>query len=969
MTSVSPKDFTECTYSRLMGYKDQVDKKLTILRSKSPLRPEANQKNVTPLKNPLDTNLLNQQKSRKENKLINRLDKIISEKEKKILVSKTEKIAKDQHELLKECTFKPNLHPSQKHKRGTSYCAPQARNTLDQEDWYKKKFHRKIESTCEYNDNNPTFKPILNSRTQKLAKGIFDRGISVEDRLLKYGRQREKKIQDLERASLDGLFVPKRFAPKFIRAKLDKKSNCIVEGTCKKKLRSGYKKVETPESIRKQILIDKMFNDKENRDSVRNCERRLNFRDEVKNEVLEGKENCQNYYGNLNSLNINKQMMISKFDKYIGKDRLETENENQDDFVSGLDKMNTLRLKFESSELKYETKYMVSGDGKDIHYSRNDSSKVNVYKNIYDKPNTSPEVVTPIRSSLSNITDIFNNKQLIVDKEKVLPQAVEEWKHIQQHNNNYSKRENYDYNISHQTKDNFMEVKEDKNVINEIIEKSINTIQNHKNIIVSKNTNNFNNKNYILNSSDDCGDISDGKLDEILDNSNNNKLSRSSKNSKENDKQNGMDMKIQTILRSLNNSSLCTFGSTEQLQQNEPISKLTKENSKQDKLEYQSIVNQSEISYIVNLTPDNDRIQSIKRSHNDISINNETDFINLNQIDFSESSPNEPRTIDVGKMFGSKEDIILNINQELKQNSIKSSNKNSQESLSKNLQQQKSQQSTLVSSSQRSMKSSMANLRSGKVRMTKKEQQQQEKREKDLLVQQKKAKREKDWKTKWSNKEICPRVYCNGEIQIQNNYNIQQTDASTRQNSQQTLAIKQKISQEKFIRISNNTSQSTQIIPPDDCNIGKTLITFDEERLDISKTETGVKQETSESTIVGGMSRIELFTNSSESDDGQNGQFLGQNKEDPQDFLRLNSSEEREEQPRITTPVETTMKPAGDIKLKDQFAKFITSRITEAAVYMDNDREASNQEKQSDQNDRQSPRLLTISQYNNTFLL
>lgn len=245
--SVSPNKFEENTYSRQIDYQDQVDKKIANLRLQKTEDELAN-KGISPDKTKVQ--------NRRQNKLINRLDKIILEKEKKIMKMKAQDHVEREIEAFKECTFKPKITDSD--KRG--YSKP--RTVSDLEEWDRQRLKKRSDNKLESLLNKYTFKPKLNKETKILASRLHRRGQSVEDRLLKYGKQYQKKNDIRKNMCTNGLFQPRKYIPEFKRGKLDK-NNCQVGSSCKK---SNKKQNSTPPSIRQHRANSKCSKPTNNED-------------------------------------------------------------------------------------------------------------------------------------------------------------------------------------------------------------------------------------------------------------------------------------------------------------------------------------------------------------------------------------------------------------------------------------------------------------------------------------------------------------------------------------------------------------------------------------------------------------------------------------------------------------------------------------------------------------------------------
>ena len=199
--SISPNHSTNRdTYNRCVSYKNNVSLKVAELRRKQKVE-ELGYKGISPDKAKVH--------NRKSNMLINRLDKIIIDKEKKIEKQRMNLSIDRDNEAQKECTFKPKINTKYNNNRNSS-SRKSKRTVNDLEAWHKQKMKNRVEKTLEIMKDKPTFRPKLNDKTRKIAKEIEKRGTSVEDRLLKFGEVYHRNKKEMVNKSVEGLFVPKR---------------------------------------------------------------------------------------------------------------------------------------------------------------------------------------------------------------------------------------------------------------------------------------------------------------------------------------------------------------------------------------------------------------------------------------------------------------------------------------------------------------------------------------------------------------------------------------------------------------------------------------------------------------------------------------------------------------------------------------------------------------------------------------
>jgi hypothetical protein len=165
--SMAPSNLTQDTYSRLMDHKSHVTKKVSDLRKKKKAD-ELGYKGISP-----DRKKVNK---RKENMLINRLDSIIADKEKKIEKQRQNISIERDLNNRRECTFKPTITA-----RGSS---SKKRTIDDLENWHKQKMKNRMDRIFDLQKIKPTFKPKINETPWRIAEVMpRERGVSVEDRL------------------------------------------------------------------------------------------------------------------------------------------------------------------------------------------------------------------------------------------------------------------------------------------------------------------------------------------------------------------------------------------------------------------------------------------------------------------------------------------------------------------------------------------------------------------------------------------------------------------------------------------------------------------------------------------------------------------------------------------------------------------------------------------------------------------
>jgi hypothetical protein len=164
---MAPSNFTQDTYSRLMDHKLGVTKKVSDLRKKRKAD-ELDHKGFSP-----DRKKVNK---RKGNMLINRLDSIIADKEKKIEKQRQNISIERDLDNRRECTFKPKITV-----RGSS---SKKRTIDDLETWHKQKMKNRMDRLFDLQMTKPSFKPQINEIPRKSADVMpRERGVSVEDRL------------------------------------------------------------------------------------------------------------------------------------------------------------------------------------------------------------------------------------------------------------------------------------------------------------------------------------------------------------------------------------------------------------------------------------------------------------------------------------------------------------------------------------------------------------------------------------------------------------------------------------------------------------------------------------------------------------------------------------------------------------------------------------------------------------------
>jgi hypothetical protein len=96
----------------------------------------------------------------------------------------------------------------------------------------------------------PSFKPEINENTRKIIKkNVNYRGVSVEDRLLKYGELKRVKIASMVKNSTKGMFKPKKFIPSFTKPKQCIKTSMPDQNSTKK----DCPKSDTPRSTKCQV--------------------------------------------------------------------------------------------------------------------------------------------------------------------------------------------------------------------------------------------------------------------------------------------------------------------------------------------------------------------------------------------------------------------------------------------------------------------------------------------------------------------------------------------------------------------------------------------------------------------------------------------------------------------------------------------------------------------------------------------
>jgi hypothetical protein len=99
-------------------------------------------------------------------------------------------------EELKECTFKPNINKTN---------IP-ARTVDDLIEWGKQKHHRMLETKIKINCFDPNdFNPKVNQKSKKLAG---KRRGKIEDRLLKLGEEKKRKMRKKRKEATKGMFNP-----------------------------------------------------------------------------------------------------------------------------------------------------------------------------------------------------------------------------------------------------------------------------------------------------------------------------------------------------------------------------------------------------------------------------------------------------------------------------------------------------------------------------------------------------------------------------------------------------------------------------------------------------------------------------------------------------------------------------------------------------------------------------------------
>lgn len=130
----------------------------------------------------------------------NRTKTILKSKRQKITSLKQEMITKKESEELKECTFKPKINKQSKKRK--------SRGVEALYEW-KKTINEKIFERENEILKDITHKPKINRASSIISKGLDEKNLKVEERLLKHIETKNKKIEKKREDLLKGLFEPK----------------------------------------------------------------------------------------------------------------------------------------------------------------------------------------------------------------------------------------------------------------------------------------------------------------------------------------------------------------------------------------------------------------------------------------------------------------------------------------------------------------------------------------------------------------------------------------------------------------------------------------------------------------------------------------------------------------------------------------------------------------------------------------
>lgn len=620
--SISPKGFNRDTYGRLTSYKNNVNVKVAELRRKAKVD-ELGYKGISP-----DRLRVN---NRKNNMLINRLDKIIIEKEKKIEKQRMNLSIERDNEIYKECTFKPRINKNYYNNRDSSSRKPK-RTINDLEQWHKQKLKNRVDRTLEKINDKPAFKPKINEKTKRIAKEIEKRGISVEDRLLNFGEAYNRNKKDMINKSVEGLFKPNGRLKREIK-NLDKSNQKEVPCNSSREnyhakrhnMRSNHTK--SPRKILQKYISKSVEYEKSSPETKVDLaeEFKLETKPSLKNESPEKillVSSSSHEEDHTNSQNI---QMDAKFNnnincKYdIAKNKLnkkDTKETMNTDFMSNeAEKMKSLGLKFLDTELNCI-------QNEDFKQYLNQSSAVVSICNNNERLKNDILFATKFfdKNAKSEISKIFMNETYSDPNEKI--ETMNTYKSpkiicINDQNPIGCEQESQ----AVQSNLNNTENCSGKDIVESLITKSIETIKQHEEIFSQR------------------LEINDHKHINNYKNPNDEEFQR---------KQNA-------FIKSLSNALICNFGKSTELSQNNLNIKTS--SIKNLEMDYNNLIAFDNNKKVVNNNINDKKIEQIqkKQVYSDESPEN----MNINQKTFTNSmatsrdnTQEDTEFINLSKMIG-----------------------------------------------------------------------------------------------------------------------------------------------------------------------------------------------------------------------------------------------------------------------------------------------------------------------------